>query len=416
MQRGIQYPGSIPLDTDILGAQQEAMIAMGAALQTMLGTSPVATGLACLPTGPASMVINIGPGSITAQSEVDPTAYGSLGTNTNALVKMGINLAATPFTLTAPATSGQSINYLIEGTFQETDGTAIVLPYYNASNPSMPYAGPGNAGTAQNTVRSQIVGLQLLAGASATTGTQTTPGATSGWSPLYVITVNYGQTTVTSGSISVANAAPFRPTTLPAVYQNLPHNSQTFASSGTFTVSANVYVIKVRVWAGGGSGGSSTGAGAAGGGGGGGYTEGAFAVTPGATYTVTVGAGGAIVSGSANGNNGGTSSFVGAGINAVASGGGAGGGSAGGASVGGSAGSSSGATLLIGGTPGGNAFEITSIIWIGGAGGGTFCVGSGQTTINTGGAGGNFPGGGSNGGAYGNPPGAGANGLVIVEF
>jgi hypothetical protein len=209
VDRTIAYPGSLPRDTDLLFAEVGAMVGQGYLAQAMLGTSVAAVGLACAPTSPASMQVTVGPGAMTGYTEVDTTAFGSLGTNTNPLVKLGVNQAATSFTLTAPTTSGQSINYLIEGQFQETDNTAIVLPYYNAANPLQPYAGPGNSGTAQNTVRQQLVGLQLKAGAAATTGTQTTPGADSGWSPLYVITVNYGQTSVTSSSISVAQNAPF---------------------------------------------------------------------------------------------------------------------------------------------------------------------------------------------------------------
>jgi len=216
MNRGIQYAGQVPLDTDILAAQQNAMIGLGYVTQMLAGTSVAAIGLPCTPTAPPSMTVNIGAGAMTGLTEVDPVAYGDLGANTAALVKMGINLGSVPFTLTAPGTSGQSINYLIEGEFQEEDGTAIVLPYYNSADPNMPFAGPNNTGTAQNTIRAQIVGLQLKAGAAATTGTQTTPAVDAGWSPLYIITVNFGQTTITAGNITVAPGAPFfsiQPTT-----------------------------------------------------------------------------------------------------------------------------------------------------------------------------------------------------------
>ena len=165
MQRNFVYPASIPQDVDILAPQQNAMIGIGYLAQSVFGTNSVAAiGLACTPTGPASMTVNVGPGTITGYSEIDPNAYGSLGTNTNPLLKMGINQTSTAFTLTAPSTSGQSINYLIEATFQETDGTPVVLPYLNPSNPAQPYSGPSNSGATQNTVRAQIVGLQLLAG------------------------------------------------------------------------------------------------------------------------------------------------------------------------------------------------------------------------------------------------------------
>lgn len=101
-------------------------------------------------------------------------------------------------------------------------------------------------------------------------------------------------------------------------------NSQLFTSSGTFTVPAGVTNIMVTVV--GGGGGGSWGWGDAcvpyygGGGGVGGVAGGYLSVTPGSTFTVTVGAGGA-GSNTGNGSAGGTSSF---GSAFTATGGGAG--------------------------------------------------------------------------------------------
>ena len=217
MNRNIVYPGAIPLDTDILSPQQEAMIGLGALAAAAFGSGTLVDGLAGTQTTVASMTINIGPGSILSLQEVDATAYGSLGTNTNALVKQGVNLTTTQFTLTAPGTSGQSINYLVEAAFSELDGTPVVLPYVNPASPSTPYSGPSNSGTAQNTIRAQTVALSLKAGAAATTGTQTTPATDTGYVPLYVITVAYGQTAITTAQITVAPSAPFIAAKIPAI-------------------------------------------------------------------------------------------------------------------------------------------------------------------------------------------------------
>ena len=65
MDRNIVYPGSIPLDTDLLSANRNTMIGLGFLLQAVLGTSTVADGLPCQPTAPASMKVVVGPGSIT---------------------------------------------------------------------------------------------------------------------------------------------------------------------------------------------------------------------------------------------------------------------------------------------------------------------------------------------------------------
>ncbi|OYV29870.1 MAG: hypothetical protein B7Z81_14770, partial [Acidocella sp. 20-61-6] len=205
MDRNIVYPGSIPLDTDILYPNRNSMVGIAALTAATLGSAIVVDGLACTPTSPASLTVNVGPGSITQLSPLDATGYGSLAADVaGQIVKTGINLKATGFSLTAPANSGQAINYLIEAAFSEVDSNAVVLPYVNAANPGLPYSGPDNAGTAQNTQRIQRVQLQLKPGIAAPAGVQTTPLVDTGWVGLYVITVNYGQSVITSAQISVA--------------------------------------------------------------------------------------------------------------------------------------------------------------------------------------------------------------------
>ena len=114
MDRNIVYPGAIPLDTDLLTINRNALIALGYLVQATLGSNTVVDGLACAPTSPASMTVTVGPGSITTLTTIDPLAYGSLpADNTDPLVKMGINTTATSFTLTAPTSSGDAIAYLI---------------------------------------------------------------------------------------------------------------------------------------------------------------------------------------------------------------------------------------------------------------------------------------------------------------
>jgi hypothetical protein len=203
MDRSIVYPGSIPLDTDLLNTNRNAMIGLGALIQAVLGSATVVDGLAVAPTSPASLAISVGPGSITQLATLDAAAYGSLAADTTTpLVKMGVNLAATGFTLTAPATSGQSVAWLLEASFQETDTNPVVLPYYNAASPSQPYLGPNNAGTAQATRRAQLVQLQAKPGAAAATGSQVAPAVDAGWVGLAVITLAYGQTQITAGNIA----------------------------------------------------------------------------------------------------------------------------------------------------------------------------------------------------------------------
>ena len=211
MDRQIVYPGSIPLDTDILNTNRNAMIALGYLAESVFGSATFVSGLVCSATAPtADLNIHVGRGIIGQLATIDGTAYGALLADTaDPLFKVGINTVATTFPITPPTTSGYSQNYLVECQLQEIDGSPVVLPYYNAANPSVPYSGPANDGLAQNTVRNQRAQLQVKAGVPAAAGTQVTPGTDNGWVPLYVVSVNYGQTQITSASITRALGAPF---------------------------------------------------------------------------------------------------------------------------------------------------------------------------------------------------------------
>jgi len=96
-----------------------------------------------------------------------------------------------------------------------------------------------------------------------------------------------------------------------ALIAGIPHGVQTFSSTGTFTVPAGVTAIEVEIWAGGSGSWASVSGCAGGGGSGGGYARKRISgLTPGATITVTIGAGGAAgVSGTTAPGAGGASSF-----------------------------------------------------------------------------------------------------------
>ncbi|MCB5944110.1 glycine-rich domain-containing protein [Acidocella sp. KAb 2-4] len=417
MDRNIVYPGSIPLDTDILYPNRNAMIGLAALTAATLGSNTVVDGLACTPTSPASMTVVVGPGSITQLSPLDATAYGSLAADvTDQIVKTGINLQATNFMLAVPANSGQAINYLIEAAFAETDTAAVVLPYVNAANPGQPYSGPNNAGTAQNTQRVQRVQLQVKPGAAASAGTQTTPAVDSGWVGLYVVTVNYGQTAIAAANIATLPGAPFLAYKLPALRPGFA-NMQVFTQSGNFVVPNGVSTVKVTVIGGGGSGGYHSTM-PSGGGGAGGRAKGIVTgLTPGQVIAVTVGAGGAAPTGPQNGNTGGTSSFGGY-MSASGGVGGNGGTAANFSNAGGAGGTASGGQLNMTGSDGSDAIVAGSH---GGDGGGPG-NGRGASGPLSGFSGHSYGGGGGGGGMttsgtpVGSPGGAGAAGVVIVEY
>ena len=412
MDRQIVYPGGIPLDTDILNIERSVMVALGYLAQAVLGTSTVADGLACAPTLPASMNVTVGPGSITQFGAVDTLPFGSLPAQpAEPLLRLGVTLGTTSFALTAPTGSGQAINYLIEATLLEQDATPVVLPYYNASNPSQPYSGPNNTGTPQNTQRLQQVQLQLKAGAPGGAGTQQTPSVDAGWAGLYVITVLTGQTTISAVNIVTLPQAPFITVKLP---QQTPgtRNLSVFTpvSQGNWTAPAGITSVKLRVWAGGGAGGSGS-SGSGGGGGAGGYCEGFHAVTPGQTYFVTVGNGG-VGAGTPGGNSGFASLATAAGGQAGANG------AANTGGAGGAGGTSAGTGFLIPGQVGGSAF-LAGSNWVSGRGGASYGGAGAEPVVTSGNSDGHastLPGAGGGGAVGTGLGGQGGPGLVIVEW
>ncbi|HHQ5472460.1 TPA: phage tail protein [Yersinia enterocolitica] len=238
MDRQIVYPGAIPLETDLLNTNKYAMIGIAKLAAAVMGTNTYLRGLLCTASSPASMIINIARGEIYSLQNIDNEAYSSLPADTvNTILKQGVILSSTAFTLTAPTTAGQSINYLIQITYQDVDTGATVLPYYNAANPSQAYSGPNNSGTAQYTARTGVCVVALKSGVAAITGTQTTPVADAGYTAAWVITVAQGATTITSANISVAANAPFLPTA--GIVDGIQRNAMTFAAD---TGVANAYV------------------------------------------------------------------------------------------------------------------------------------------------------------------------------
>ena len=207
MDRLLFAPGQEVMDTDLLSAQKNAMIAIGALIESTLGNSAVVSGLGATAVSTSgTFAINLARGFIYELEEVDPNAFGNLGTDTaRSVMKCGISLSSVAVTITgaAPPTVGQSVNYLVSAAFSETDGTSTAVPFVNASNPSVPLS------VTQNTVRAQGIVFEVTPGSAAATGSQTTPAPPAGYVPLYVVTVTQGQVEVTQANITLAPGAPF---------------------------------------------------------------------------------------------------------------------------------------------------------------------------------------------------------------
>ncbi|WP_447723299.1 gp53-like domain-containing protein [Enterobacter asburiae] len=242
MNRQIVYPGAIPLETDLLNTNKYAMLGLAKLASSLMGGNTYVHGLACTPSSPASMVVNVAAGQIYSLQNIDGTAYSSLPADTtHSILKQGYVLDAQQFTLIAPSTSGYSINYLIQATYTDVDGGSTVLPYYNATNPSVAWSGPNNSGTPQYTVRQGVCTVSLKAGVAATTGTQVTPSPDSGCIGLYVITVAQGATTVTAGNIVTYANAPFLPQG--GIVDGIQRNTMTYAADSGV---ANAYVVNIN--------------------------------------------------------------------------------------------------------------------------------------------------------------------------
>ena len=419
MDRIIVYPGSVPQDTDLLNTNRNTMIALGALMQATLGSVPIIDGLAVTPTSPAGMAVQVGPGSITQITALDANAYGTLGADTvDPCLKMGINTTPTTFSLAAPASAGTAINYLIQASFQEADVNAAVLAYYDAANPTLPWLGPANAGTAQSTLRAQRVALTLKAGTAAATGTQATPAPDSGAIGIAAIVVTAGTTSVLASAIVPLPGAPQALFKLPYLRPGFSA-VEAFTASATFTVPIGVTRAKITVIGGGGAGGTHATLPSGGGGAGGQAVAFAGYLVPGTQIPITVGAGGVALTGGAvgQGGNGGTSSF-GTIVSATGGQGGVGG-TVAASSAGGPGGTGVGGDINYGGAYGTDGIELTGRGGDGGGPGG----GRGTSSLTPGIAGQGYGGGGGGGGSStpggagtGAPGGNGAGGIVIVEF
>lgn len=323
MRRSLTYVGSQVYEWYDSAQAQNNMTALAKACAAAFGTGGSANGLSCAPTTVPSMAVTIGPGEIYQMEPLEATPAGTLPADTaHTILKQGIQLGSVnTSTMAAPGTTGQSINYLIQAQYQDSDisldpttgSNPVVLQFYNASNPSTPWSGPNNSGSVSNTFRDGVVALQVLAGIAAATGTQTTPNPTTGWIPLWVVTVAFGQTSITAPNISQHPSAPFISLTTGRYL-----GTQVFTANGTYTPgtyllggqSVTARVGRIRGAAGGGAGGGtaatsgSTAAAALGGGAG---STGEVIQVGLSSQTVTIGAGGVAASGAAGGDGGSTS-------------------------------------------------------------------------------------------------------------
>jgi hypothetical protein len=196
------WTGQQPQPQDIMQFERDAAKSLAQFVLDAMGSQSAAfTGLAATPgTG---LTINVGAGAVYQYGQIDPTAWGdTLGSDTFEGTLLGLVLSSQNLTgFAAPTTSGQSVNYLIQCQVQVTDSAAASLPFYS-SNDNPPTYLP------KSPSRQNVVVFEVKAGTPATTGSQVTPTPDSGWIPLYAVTVDYGETSLTSADIALAANAP----------------------------------------------------------------------------------------------------------------------------------------------------------------------------------------------------------------
>jgi hypothetical protein len=251
MRRIQAYIGESVYEWAFSSPDQNTMVAIAKVCSAMMGSNVTVNGLTCSPTAPASMTVQIGAGELYQMAPLEATVCGTLPQDTtHQILKQGIQLGTyTTSTFATPGSSGQSINYLIEAQYADSDisldpttgNTTVVLQFYNSANPQTPWSGPNNSGQTSNTFRDGIIAYQIKAGTAATTGTQVTPSPDTGWIGLWVITVAYGATSLTSANIAQYTGSPVLPT---GILQSILTSNLTY---GVDSGSANTVQAKFPI-------------------------------------------------------------------------------------------------------------------------------------------------------------------------
>jgi hypothetical protein len=222
IDRPLIYSAEQGRSFDFASLAKYDMLAQAWQMQDLLGQSiTVVGGVAA--TSVNTLAISFSAGRIYQLAAADATAYagGVLLQDNTQILQQGW-APAQSFTLTtAGLAAGQSRWVLIEAGFSQADAIAAndpnngILPYFNATNPLVPQIGPGGSGQAQPTVRQGLCVVKPVYGNPATTGSEAPPQPDSGYVPLYLIDLSYGQTSISQGQIFVAG---------PSVGSGVPSN------------------------------------------------------------------------------------------------------------------------------------------------------------------------------------------------
>lgn len=340
---------------------------------------------------------------------------------------------STSISSTSVSSTSSSISTTSNSTSQSTTSVSLSITTNSTSSTSSSISSTSISSTSSSTsfssTSTSISSTSVSSTSQSSTSSSTTISSTSTSFSSTSSSISSTSSSVSSTSFSsTSSSSSTSTTTLPPPYFDYSYQDEgsytivqqfAFRSPVTWLCPANVTSVFVECWGGGGGGGgadASSATACGGGGGGGAYANGLVSVTPGTSYTVSVGASGtagagnAVGSGGATaGGTGGSSSFNSSSVLAV---GGAGGGAgnnsgAGAGGAGGLAGSSIGTVTQSGGT-GGTGLSGAAGRGAGGAGSGS--PGGAGTSAAPGNAGAPLGGRGGVNQANGFPPGGGAGG------
>jgi hypothetical protein len=215
-------------DYDFVSFEHDVLVGMGALEQDLLSGLPttVVAGLAATQTSPASLGVSLRAGRIYSLQVADAVSVGSIPADSTVIVQQGQS-AAQSVVMVPPAT-GQSQWNLIQCQWSQQDAVRAgdpnggIVPFYNSTNPTIPLP------TSVNTVRQGRLIVQVLTGSSAATGSEVPPTPSTNWTPLYLIDLVGGQTTISTAQI--LTAGPSVGTGVPSNYPRAPFLAGLLAS------------------------------------------------------------------------------------------------------------------------------------------------------------------------------------------
>ncbi len=194
---------------DHLQAANDSVVGIARATQLLLGGAPtVGFGFGASVQTVPNMTINIAAGQILTFAPVDYSNNAAFPADTRMILHSGYADEQTLTFNNSALTAGQSQCFLVQAVFAQQDIIRVgdpdngVLPFVNSANLLEPFAGPNNNSGTLPTLRNGFANVQIIAGSISSSGSPTVPAPTTGAIGLWVVTLHFGDITITSGMLS----------------------------------------------------------------------------------------------------------------------------------------------------------------------------------------------------------------------